>query len=154
MRSRILTPGDIVILGAGVLMLVGSFLPFYKAETAAFFAISTQSWNAWSTAENQLLFPIATLVVLFGIAMAAHVALTTFSVDLPRRPLGFTWDQIHLVLGFHATIIMFAFLLRDPTFPASIERSIGMWLMLLAAIGLLVGGVLRTIEGNAPPRRR
>jgi hypothetical protein len=152
-RSR-LTPGNVVILTAGVIMLAGSFLAFYKASESAQVIIGhDQSWNAWSPAKDHLLFPLSTLVVLFGVAMAAHVALTAFaSVDLPDRPLGFTWDQVHLVLASNATVLMLAYLVRD----SNDDRGIGFWLLLLSSIALLGGAILRMIEAtpSAPRRRR
>ncbi len=47
--------------------------------------------------------------------MAAEVAVAAFAsgVKLPERVLGLTWNQIHLVLGFQATIMMLAFLIQD-----------------------------------------
>ena len=70
---------------------------------------------------------------------------------MPDRLLGLSWTQIHLVLGFQATIMMLAFLIQD-TKP--LDKGIGLYLMLLAAIALLVGAVLRMQEqpsGYTPP---
>jgi hypothetical protein len=142
-----LSPAGIVILASGALMLIGSFLPFYKVT---FFGVS-KSWSAWSSSTNLLLFPLTTLVVLFGVLMAAHVAVTAFAsgTNLPSRVLGFTWDQIHLVLAFQATVMMLAYLIRDK---GGFDWGVGFWLMLLAAVGLLVGAILRTREpAGAPP---
>jgi len=85
--------------------------------------------------------------------LAAHVAVVAFApgVHMPERVLGFTWTQIHLVLGFQATIMMLAFLIQSTT---PLDKGIGLFLMLLAAIALLVGAVLRMQEqpsGSAPP---
>jgi hypothetical protein len=151
-RSR-LTPGNVIILTAGIVMLAGSFLAFYKASEAVKVIIGhDQSWNAWSPARDHLLFPVSTLVVLFGVAMAAHIVLTAFSsVDLPDCPFGFTWDQVHLVLAFNATVLMLAYLIRD----SNDDRGIGFWLLLLSSIALLGGAILRRIEARPPaPRRR
>src|SRR5215210_1563406 len=124
-------------------MLIGSFLAFYKIS---FLGVS-QSWNAWGGENALLLFPLTTFIVLFGIAMAAHVAVTTFaSVDLPDRVLGFTWNQIHLILGFQATIMMLAYLIRDK---GGLDLGVGFWLMLLSAIALLVGAILRAREAES-----
>ena len=51
--------------------------------------------------------------------------------------------QIHLVLGFQATIMMLAFLIQDTSV---LSKGIGLFLMLIAAIALLVGAVLRMQE--------
>jgi hypothetical protein len=83
--------------------------------------------------------------VLFGVAMAAQVALTTFAtnVKVPEKIAGFDWNQIHLVLGAQSAIMMLAFLVQDI---GLLERGIGYWLMLLASIALAVGAVLRVRE--------
>jgi hypothetical protein len=149
-----LTPANIVILAAGAVVLIGSFLDFYKATTITVEGINIRasfSANAWSSSTNLLLFPLTTLIVLFAVLMAAHVAVTAFAanVSLPDRVLGFTWDQIHLVLAVQATIMMIAYLIRNK---GGLDFGIGFWLMLLGAIGLLVGAILRTREpAGAPP---
>jgi hypothetical protein len=129
-----LTPGNLVILVAGVAILLGSFLPFYK--------FAGTSFNAWST--DVFLFGVATLPALLGVIMAAQVALTAFAnANLPRRVLGFTWDQIHVAFGFQATVTMVAFFVRDKTI---LDFGIGFFLMLLASIALLVGAIMRQRE--------
>jgi hypothetical protein len=141
-----LSPANWVILVAGAVMLIGSFLPFYKGHSALGGSASS---NAWSSGQ----FLIATLPALLGVLMAVQVALVAFAkTSFPERVLGFTWDQIHLALGFQVTIMMLFFLIRDPDFGfnipgVSIDRGIGLFLMLLAAIGLLVGAIMRTREG-------
>src|SRR5690242_849055 len=111
-----LSPGNLVILVAGVVMFIASFLAFNRYSRASVNIGSlhiggTISYSAWSSHY----FLIATIPALLGIVMAAHVALTTFApqVRLPDQVLGLTWTQIHLVLGFQATIMMLAFLIRD-----------------------------------------
>ncbi len=141
-----LSPGGIVILVSGVVMLVGSFLPFYKVTFGR-----TVSWSSWSSSTNLFLFPLTTLIVLFGVLMAAEVAVAAFAsnVNLPDRVLGFTWNQIHLLLAFQATVMMIAYLIRNK---GGLDWGIGFWLMLFAAIGLLVGAILRAREpAGAPP---
>jgi cytochrome c biogenesis factor len=134
------TPASIVIIVAGALMLIGSFLNFYEIS---FFG-ETDGRNAWS---GDLFFPVTIIPVLCGVVMALHVVLTTFAnVDLPERVLGFSWNQLHLVLGVQAVLMMLAFLLQDK---GGLDIAIGFWLMLLSAIGLAVGAVLREREPSA-----
>ena len=91
MPNRTPTPGEIVIMAAGVVALIFSFFDFYGAD-----GFGKSVWGSG-------FFPIATLMVIFVIVMAVQIALTKFAnVNLPPRPLGFTWEQIHLVLGFFA----------------------------------------------------
>jgi hypothetical protein len=149
-----LSTANLVILIAGVVMLIASFLDFTKAKATVTFGnitihVSTGGGNAWSSGR----FLIATIPALIGVVMAAHVAVVAFApgVHIPERVLGFTWTQILLVLGFQATIMMLAFLIQSTT---PLDKGIGLFLMLLAAIALLVGAVLRMQEqpsGSTPP---
>jgi hypothetical protein len=141
-QNRKLSPGNIVIVVSGAVMLIASFLAFYKFNVPAGFPGDT-SFNAWDS--DLWLFGVATVVVLLGVVMALQVVLTNFAnVSLPDRVLGLSWDQIHVALGFQATIMMLAFLVRDKL---GLDFGIGFWLMLIAAIALLVGAIMRTREG-------
>jgi hypothetical protein len=134
-----LTPGAIVILASALVMLVASFLDLYNAPEGF-----EGSLNAWD--EGQ--FAIVTLVVLLAVAAAAIVALLVFGgMELSDRILSLTWNQVLIALGFQTTIMMIATFLRDYD-PA--ERGVGLFLMMLAAIGLLVGAILRAREAASP----
>jgi hypothetical protein len=125
------TPAEIVIMAAGAALVVFSFLDF---------AGSTNVWSAG-------LFPIATLLPLYGLVMALHIALTKFaSVNLPRSVLGFTWEQLHLVLGFMAGLMAIGWLITDTG-----GKQIGQWFEILGGIALVVGAVMLQSERNAGP---
>jgi hypothetical protein len=163
MNDKKLSPAGIVIVVAGAVALIASFLAFYKysyggvalsqadrnAARAAGINIpggSSQSYSAWSNS-GFLLFPLAILPALLGVIMALQVALTTFAdVKLPERVLGFDWKQIHLVFGIQAALLMLAYLLVDK---GGASYGIGFWLMLLASIGLVVGAVMLSREPAA-----
>ena len=145
-----LSTANIVILVAGVVILIASFLAFVKFSSPSVTVGSVHfggsvSRNAWSSGN----FLIATIPALIGLVMAAHVAVEAFApqVKLPERVLGLTWTQIHVVLGFQATIMMLAFLIRST---GGLDKGIGLFLMLIAAIALLVGAVLRMQEKPNP----
>ena len=119
-----------MILGAGAVMLVGSFLSFYTG-----FGTSVSAWSRG-------LFGIASVAVFCGAFMAAQVALATFGArPITPRPFGLTWDQVHLALGFQAAVMMLAFLAQNR--PAYFEFGIGFWMMLGSAIALFLGALLR-----------
>lgn len=138
MNKSKLTPAAIVILAGGVVVLLGSFLDFYEFS----FGPLSEGFSAWS---GDAFFPVTIIPVLCGVAMAAHIALTAFAanVNLPERVLGIGWNQIHLALGFQATIMMLAFLVQDK---GGFDIAIGFWLMLLGSIALIVGAVMRERE--------
>jgi hypothetical protein len=116
------TPAEIVIMVAGALMIVFSFLHF------------AGNTSAWGTN----LFPIATLLPVYGLLMALQIALTKFgSVNLPGSVLGFTWDQLLLVVGAMAGLMAIGWLLTDYG-----NKQIGAWIEILGGIALAVGAVM------------
>ncbi len=148
MDTAKLTPARIVILAAGALTLVGSFLPFWKWDYGNFSGFGgggSVSFSAWS---GDALFAISIVPMLLGLVMALQVALSAFTATtLPDRILGLGWLQIHLVCGLTAALMMIAFLIQD----TGADRGIGMILMLLGGIGLAVGAVLLGREPQAAP---
>jgi hypothetical protein len=163
MNDKKLSPAAIVIMAAGAVALLASFLAFYKysysgiaitqaernAALAAHITLpgsSSTSYSAWSNS-GFLLFPLATLPALLGLIMALQVALTTFAgVKLPERVLGFDWTQIHLICGAQAALLMLCFLVKDKV---GASYGIGFWLMLLASFGLVAGAVMLAREPAA-----
>jgi hypothetical protein len=122
------TPGEITIMAAGAVMLIFSFLHFAGGR------------SAWGSG----LFPIATLLPLYGLIMGLEIALTKFaSVKLPAKVLGFTWEQIHLALGSMAVLMAIGWLLTDYG-----DKQIGMWFEILGGIALVVGAVMLQRERN------
>jgi hypothetical protein len=122
------TPGEIIIMAAGAVMIVFSFLHFAADR------------SAWGSG----LFPIATLLPLYGLVMALQIALTKFaSVKLPDTVLGFTWEQVHLALGAMAALMAFGWLVTDYG-----DKQIGMWFEILGGFALVVGAVLLQRERN------
>lgn len=132
--SKKLTTSDIVILISGVVLLVASFIPWIEIDIG----FGSESENAWGT------FPAFVYPAIAGTIAAAHVALTKLTgTSVPDRVAGFTWTQIHLVLGLWATLTMLGVALID-TDPA--DKAIGLWLSFIAAIALLVGAIMRDRE--------
>jgi hypothetical protein len=131
------SPGNLVIMGAGLIMVLASFLSFLEYSVLGL----SGEFTAWS---SDLFFPVTIIPVLFAVVMAAQVALSSFApqVHLPEKLYGFTWNQVHLALAAQSLTMMLAFLIQNTGF----DRGAGLWLMLLASIALVVGAVLRTRE--------
>jgi len=116
------TPGEIVIMAAAAVMLVFSFLHF---------AADTSSWGKG-------LFPIATLLPLYGVIMALQIVLTKFAnVSLPGQLAGFTWEQVQLAIGLMAGLLALGFLITDLP-----DKQVGLWFEVLGGIALAVGAVM------------
>src|SRR5437588_427933 len=95
------TPGEIVIMAGGPIMLV-----FY------FFDLP-----------------------LYGIIMSVQIAVTRFTgMNLPKRVVGFSWEQVHLALGIMAALLALGFLSTDIA-----DKQIGLWIEVLGGLALGVG---------------
>lgn len=139
MRGKLRSPGNIVIIAAGVVMLLAS-----RSSFASFSVLGAQgSMSAWSS--KLLEFPLTIVPVLLGLVMAGQVIVSSFvpQVKLPERVVSLSWNQVHLVCGAQSVILMLSFLFQDRS-PLSLGS--GYWLMFLSSIGLLAGAVLRTRE--------
>ena len=128
-----LSTGEKVIAASGLLLLAASFLDWFSFEDLAGF-------NGW-----EIDFLGGRLPVLLGIVMVAHVGISRFAPDLtlPRWP----WPKVHLGAGVAAAVLVVLKLLTGESVDTiigelSFDRSIGIFVAALAAVGLGVGGFL------------
>ena len=122
------TPGEIVIMASGAVMLIFSFLDFSAKQ------------NAW----QRPWFPIATLLPLYGVVMAVQIVIARFAnVKLPPRVAGFTWEQLHLALGLMVALMAAGWLITDTG-----NKNVGLWFEVFGAIGLVVGAFMLQRERN------
>ena len=116
------TPAELTILIAGGVMLPASFFDFYTGA------------SAWA----KYVFPVATLLPIYGLIMAAEIAITDLGgVKLPGRVAGFTWEQIHLVLGLMAGLMAVAWFVTDTG-----KKPVGQWIEIAGGIALAVGALI------------
>ena len=121
MNDKSPTPAELTILIAGGVMLIASFFRF-EGDTSV--------WGKY-------VFPVAALLPLYGVIMALEVACTSLAgMKLPRRVAGFTWEQIHLVLGLMAGLMAVAWFVTDTG-----KKPIGQWIEVAGGIALAVGAV-------------
>ncbi len=133
---------------SGVVMLIASFLPFFKIGAEGL--KEDLSWSAWSNALS--LFPLATISVLLVIALAVQVAVARFSgAALPERVAGFGWPQIRLLVGVLVTLTMLAYLFRSfgEDSDATASHGIGNYLAVLAGIGVIAGALMERSSSPA-----
>jgi hypothetical protein len=122
------TAGEVVIMVAAAVMLVASFFDFL---------VKTSVWGSG-------LFPIATLIVIYGVVMAGQIALSKYAtVSIPNRVAGFTWAQLDLALSVFALLMSLGWL-----FSGTPNKGIGLWLILLCSIALVAGSVMVQRERN------
>jgi hypothetical protein len=120
------TSAEWTIVVAGAVMLVASFLDFQRIVVLG-------GASVW----DEYVFPVAALLPLYGVIMAAQIAVAdVIGLKLPRRVAGFTWEQVHLVLGLMAGLMALAWLVTDTG-----KKPIGQWLEIAGGFALAVGAV-------------
>ena len=133
-----LSTADKVIGASAILFLVALFMPWYGLGGGA-----NNGWDYFLT---------GILPLLIAAAMVAVIAIQRFTTtELPNPPI--PWSQVHLIAG---TVILVLLLLRvlitsdvevlGESF--DLDRKYGLWIALIAAIGLGVGGYLKNQESE------
>ncbi len=121
MGNKSPTSGELTILIAGGVMLIASFLDFEG---------NTSVWGKY-------VFPVAALLPIYGVIMAVQIAFTALAgMRLPARVAGFTWEQIHLVLGLMAGLMAVAWWVTDTG-----KKPVGQWLEIAGGVALAIGAV-------------
>jgi hypothetical protein len=148
-----LSNGDRVVAGAGILFLISMFFPWWGIDTE-FGSGSNSGWDYF-------LGGILPLIIVIG--MIVCIAIQRFSTtELPALPL--PWAQVYLIAGAVVALIL---VLRTAITSSEealgvefdLDRKWGMFVALIAALGVAAGGFLKFQEGedttagasNAPP---
>jgi hypothetical protein len=147
--SKKFTASDIVILASAVVLLVASFLTWIDFGSPTFGAIPPQliqqlgidiprgTENAWDH------FPGFVYPLIAGVIAGVQVVMEKVRPEMPSHVGGFSWTQIHLLLGIWALLSVIAVAFEDFGYG---DKGIGLWLTLVAAAALLVGAILRSRE--------
>jgi hypothetical protein len=143
-----LTTGERIIAGSGLLFLIAMFLPWWGLDLDEFGTPSNNGWDYFLT---------GWLPLLIIIVMVAQIALDKFSTtELPTLPL--SWSQVHLIGGaVVAVLVLLRVIIGADEGAAGLEfdldRMWGLWVALVAAIGVAVGGYLKSQEPQSatPP---
>jgi hypothetical protein len=142
-----LTTSDKIIVGSGLLLFIAYFLPWFKVDFEGFGGVGGGSVSA---SGSDVDFLWSTLPMLIGLVMAGViVASKLFDVKLPDLPV--TWGQAMLGLGALAALLVLLKLLMGEDPSEIVERSYGLFIAALAAIGLAVGGFLKYQAGDDAP---
>lgn len=136
MNIRSLTRGDGAVIGAALLLLIFSFLPFFT------YSGTSKSTSSWSPA----LFPLLPTVTLAAIASAALFA---FARQQPgRQVVGLTLDQWATALGVFVGWSAFWSIFSE-VIPGGlgqnndgVSKGAGAWLTFIFGIGMAVLAVL------------
>jgi hypothetical protein len=126
--------GERVTWIAGLVLALSSFMDWY-AGSGIGVQIAVIGWHTGV---------LGKLVFFIGLAVLALVALRESGFELPP-----TVPESLLVLGLGALAAIFVLIrvisVPDSVLPAD-GRGIGIWISLLAALGVIAGGLLRAAE--------
>ncbi len=146
MDVKKLTLGDRVVVISGVLLFIFAFFKW--------FGISVGGDTAGFSGYHYFLWGV--IPVILGVVMIVQIGLTRFS-DTKLPSLGsLSWGQVHLILGcVAAALILLKTIIGDDYFSFSLDRKVGLFLALISAVGLAVGGYLKMRDpadaGATPP---
>jgi hypothetical protein len=145
-----LTTSDKMILGGGLAYLIFMFFPWYGIDYSAFGVSQSFTSSGW----DYFLGGILPLILI--LVMCSHVLVSAFSdTELPEPPV--PWAQVHLGTGIVAAVLVVLRLLIASDDYGSIDtgvnldRKFGLFLAVIAAIVVAVGGVKKSQEGDTTP---
>ncbi|HVU76265.1 MAG TPA: hypothetical protein VHC67_01695 [Gaiellaceae bacterium] len=126
--------GERITWVAGLVLALSSFMDWY-AGSGVGVKLAVIGWHSGV---------LGKLVFFVGLAVLALVALRELGLELPP-----TVPESLLVLALGALATVFVLIriisIPDAVLPAD-GRGIGIWISLLAALGVIVGGLLRAAE--------
>ena len=141
-----LTTGDKLILGGGLAYLIFMFFPWYGIDTD----FGDYSNSGWSYFFGGIL-PLILIAI-----MVSHVLVSAFSdTQLPDPPV--PWSQVHLGTGVVAAVlVVLRLLIRSDDISGidtgfDLDRKFGLFLAVIAAIVVAVGGFRKAGEGDSAP---
>jgi hypothetical protein len=126
--------GDRIVWLAALILTLSTLMGWYSGESVGV-KLAVIGWNTGV---------LGKLVFFIGFATLAIVVLREFGVELPAS---MPESLVILVLGALATVFVLIRVISipDDVLPAD-GRGIGIWISLLAALGVIVGGLLRAAE--------
>lgn len=129
-----LSTGDKVIAGSGLALLIFSFFPWFSYDAGPFGSVSQSGWHFFVTG----IVPVLLGLIMIGWIVATKLA----EIELPELPV--PQGLLLLGMGGAAAILIILRLLigGDDAGTDLLERSFGLFLSLLAAIGLAAGAFL------------
>lgn len=132
------SPGELLAWLAGIMLLLGPFMSWYSIGGDLRGTLSVTGWNTGT---------VGKLVFFAGLAVVVLLSLRVFGVELPPNlPSGL----VLAIVGAIATVLVIWRLISIPErFEPAVSRSIGIWISLLAALLLIVAGLLKSADEAA-----
>ena len=126
--------GDRVIWLAALILTLSTFMGWYTGEGVGV-KLAVIGWNTGV---------LGKLVFFIGLATLAIIVLRESGIELPAST---PESLVILALGALATVFVLIRVISipDAVLPAD-GRGIGIWISLVAALGVIAGGLLRAVE--------
>jgi len=141
-KFNALSIGQKIIVIAGPVLLIISFLPWYSVDLGPFGSVNRSGWQSpgalWSI-----------LAVLLGLAMSAVIVIQNVGTagTIPDNLGGFTWPKIRLAASGAAGLFIVLKFLNSSDFLA-----FGFYVAIIAVAAMIVGAFLDfQAERSAPP---
>ena len=134
--GRFWTVGELLTLISGLVLAISAFTDWYAgSESGGGFTLSVIGWHTGV---------LGKLVFFVGLAVLALWALREAGIELPATVPD---SLVVIALGSLGTIFVLIRLISIPDrfLPAS-GRGIGIWISLLAALAVIVAGLIRASE--------
>jgi hypothetical protein len=125
--------GGRLIFLFGLLLTVSALTGWYTGSGEG----TTVSILGWHTGA------IGKVVFFLGLAAVALVVLREFGIEMPSAV---PESLVAIAIGSVATILVLVRLISIPDEFFFVNRAVGIWLSLLFAIGIIVGGLLEASE--------
>ena len=120
---------------SGLVLAVSAFTGWYAGEESEDFTLSVTGWNTGT---------LGKLVFFVGLAVLALVLLREAGIALPAT---IPESLVVVTLGSLATIFVLIRLIDIPErFLPAAGRGVGIWISLVAALGVIVAGLLQAGE--------
>ncbi len=131
--ATLASPGEALAWVASLVFALSSFMSWYGAENP----IATISVTGWNTGT------LGKLVFFLGLAVIAFLFLRATGVELPPTIRA---GMVVAALGTVGTILLLVRVIDIPDRFAGSGRSIGLWISLIAALLIVVAGLLQAGE--------
>ena len=132
-QTAFMSPGEGLAWMGAVILTLSPFFGWYSGSIGGL-QLSVLGWDTGI---------VGKLVLLVGLATIVLLVLRATGVELPPSvPLG----MVIAGLGAFGTVLVLVRLLAVPDDYVELGRSIGIWISLVAALLLIVAGLLKSAE--------
>jgi hypothetical protein len=135
LTGGIWSSGERITWVAGLVLMLSSFMSWYSGKSIEGPTLAVIGWHTGT---------IGKIVFFIGLLLIALAVLRQVGIELPPTV---PESLVTIALGAIATVLVLIRLISIPdTFAGTSGRAIGIWIALLAALGVIGAGLLRAGE--------